>query len=233
MIAIHQPQFCPWAPYFYKILQSDLFVFLDHVQFEKNGIQNRNKIKTPQGAQWVTIPVNVTLGDSINEVKVANSINYNKLLKTIDQNYKKSAFYDNIFPLIERILKNNQEKLFDICNELILKIINIIDIDTPIEYSSKINTIEEKDDLVIEIIKFFGAKEYLSGKGALNYMDLNKFKKERITVFTYDFDYLEYPQLWNKHQGFIPDLSFLDYLFNDLKNAKSYLNNCGKFKKIN
>ena len=66
-VAVHQPQYLPWLPYFLKIENADLFIFLDTVAFQKNGIQNRNKIKTAQGGQWLTVPVRQNLGQKIEE----------------------------------------------------------------------------------------------------------------------------------------------------------------------
>ena len=71
-IGIHQPQYLPWLPYFLKIDQSDVFVILDTVDFQKNGLQNRNQIKTNQGAQWLTVPVRQQLGQKIIDVRVDN-----------------------------------------------------------------------------------------------------------------------------------------------------------------
>jgi hypothetical protein len=57
IVAIHQPQYLPWLGYFDKMLAADLFCYLDCVQFKKNEWQNRNRIKTAQGWQWLTVPV--------------------------------------------------------------------------------------------------------------------------------------------------------------------------------
>ena len=227
MIAMHQSQFLPWVPYFYKIIKSDIFVVLDNVQFQKNGIQNRNQIKTPQGAIWLTVPVKSKLGTPINEVEVSNAYNYSKLLKTIDLNYKKSPYYDLIYPIIEATFNKKYKYLNDINIQLLTNILEFIGTKTKIIYSSEIATTKSKNELVIEIIKNSGGCEYLSGKGALDYMDLARFKKEDIKLYTYDFNHANYPQLWNKHQGFIPRLSILDLLFNYLEGAKNYILNNG------
>ena len=89
-ISIHQPQYIPWVPYFLKIAQSDLFVFLDTVSFQKNGLQNRNKIKTPQGAEWLTVPVQQKLSTPINEVKLVKGNWQKKHVKSLQSNYRKS-----------------------------------------------------------------------------------------------------------------------------------------------
>ena len=224
MIAIHQSQFLPWVPYFYKILKSDTFIVLNDVQFRKNWVQNRNKIKTPSGPIWLTLPVSLSFGTPINEVRVSNVNVYKKLLKTINANYKKSTYYNQIYPLLESIFEKKYQYLDEVNLELLTKFLEVINGKKfNIITSGEIETTQKKEDLVIELIKSQGEKEYLSGKGALNYMNLSKFKKQDIKVYTYDFVYSEYPQLWNKMQGFIPDLSILDLLFNNLANAKCYI----------
>ena len=69
-VAIHQPQYLPWLGYLAKWAAADVFVFLDTVQYEKNGWQNRNRIKTPTGPRWLTVPVHARLGTPIDEVTV-------------------------------------------------------------------------------------------------------------------------------------------------------------------
>lgn len=232
MIGIHQSQFLSWTPYFYKILKSDKFVVLDDVQFQKNGVQNRNQIKTPQGAIWLTIPVKSKFGTPINEVEVSNVKVYSKLLKTIELNYKKSPYYNQVYPNIESLFNKKHKYLHKINSESLNEILKFIGTELNIEYSSDLSTAQLKDDLVIEIIKSLKDDEYLSGKGALGYMDLNKFKKQNIKVYIFDFNYTEYPQLWNKQQRFIPSLSIIDLLFNFLENARDYILTNGRLERI-
>ena len=66
-LAIHQPHYLPWLGYLAKWASADVFVFLDTVQYEKNGWQNRNRIKTRDGAHWLTVPVHARLGAPIRE----------------------------------------------------------------------------------------------------------------------------------------------------------------------
>ena len=95
VVSIHQPQYLPWFFYFQKILESDFFVFLDNAQFQKNGIQNRNKIKNKDGELWLTVPVKRSLDTKINEVEIDNTKNWKKKhLKTIEESYSKSKFYN-------------------------------------------------------------------------------------------------------------------------------------------
>src|SRR3989339_1166129 len=114
MIAIHQSQFLPWVPFFSKLLRSDIFVILDHVQFQKNGVQNRNKIKTPQGAQWLTMPVNVHLGDPINTVEVSGISAYARILKALELNYKKSTYFAETYGWMDKVFSKSHVNLHEL-----------------------------------------------------------------------------------------------------------------------
>lgn len=224
MIAIHQLQFLPWLPYISKIVDSDVFVILDNVQFQKNGVQNRNMIKTPKGAEWVTIPVKAHLGDKINEVMISNpSAVYKGLLKTFELNYKKSRYFDITYDWIEKIFKKGYASLKELNAATLSEILAQMKCGTKILYSSELSLTKSKNDLVIEIIKKTGETKYLSGKGALSYMDLEKFKAEGIEVHLSGFTHAPYTQQWLSQASFIPELSVIDLLFNALNSAKSYI----------
>jgi len=224
MISIHQSQFLPWLPYFYKILKSDLFIIMDDVQYQKNGVQNRNTIKTPIGESYLTMPVVSKSTSLINEVEIKNNIYIDKMLKTIKSNYVKAKYYDLIFPKIVDMIKNKiYLKLNDLNIDLILLFLELMDVeDTEIRYSSEFSFTSKKDDLVLDLILATNEREYISGSGGLDYMDLNKFDNNDIKIYLYDFSYKEYKQLWNK-KGFIENISIIDLLFNELEIAREYI----------
>lgn len=100
--AIHQPQTYPWLGYFAKIMQADIFIFLDNVQFKKNEWQNRNKIRTPQGWIWLTVPVIHHFGQKIDEVKINNTVNWRKKhLQTLQTYYGRAPFFKLYFEKFE------------------------------------------------------------------------------------------------------------------------------------
>lgn len=233
MISIHQSQFLPWVPYFYKYLNSDTFVILDDVQFQKNGVQNRNTIKTPTGAQWLTLPIKHKLGTPINEVEIVNaSKSIEKIIKTIDINYKKCEYYDSMKIIWDGLIGKNIFSLFSLNDYLFNSLIKIISKQNNVVLSSTLNTTVHKEDLIIEIIKKTGDNDYLTGKGALNYINIEKFKKNNINVFTYDFTYREYPQLWMQKIGFVPELSIIDLLYNHLNEATNYIIKNGNISRL-
>lgn len=233
MTAIHQSQFLPWVPYFFKLLKSDSFVVLDHVQYQKNGVQNRNQIKTPQGPKWLTVPVRAGLGTPINKVEVLGDKPFAKIRKTLEMNYAKGPFRNETMAALEGVLHQGPRMLHELNHGLFTSICRAIDLERPCYLSGEMGLSAAKDDLVIEIIKSLGESEYLSGKGALKYMDLSKFARAGIDVYVLDFDYAEYTQLWSKGQGFVPGLSIVDLMFNCLPECMSYISENGKVTKVN
>lgn len=221
VVSIHQSQFLPWIPYFAKILSSDVFVVLDDVQFQKNGVQNRNMIKTPQGAQWLTIPVKQNLEQRINQVMVPNIESVKaKTLKTLEMNYKKTPYFERVFVMIENAFAQCGDLLFGINHTLTLGILNLIGGKLPqIVLSSTIATHGKKQDLVLELLNATDATVYITGGG--KYCEIEKFGdlKVKHLYFTYE----QYSQSWNK-RGFVSDLSVVDLLFNNLTNAREYIN---------
>lgn len=232
MISIHQSQFLPWLPYFYKILKSDIFIIMDNVQFQKNGVQNRNSIKTPTGETYLTIPVSVKSNTLINEVEISNTNSINKILKTIKMNYAKSKYFEQLFPKIEKVFNSKKyTKLHDLNKDLLIMILGLLGSKTTIKYSSEFKLNSKKDDLVLDLILKNNEKEYISGYGGLEYMDLDKFYKHDIKIYLYKFNYNEYEQLWSK-QGFVQYLSIIDLLFNELENAYDYIIENGSMELI-
>jgi len=213
IVAIHQPNFLPWIGYFYKIAKSDIFVFLDNVQYTKNSFINRNKIKTSQDVIWLTIPISFKFGQLINEVKIDNKTDWRKKhLRTLEMNYKRSNFFKEVFELIKRIyyLKNWQN-LSDFNISLIKTIISYLDLNKTLVQSSSLDIQGKNTKLLIQIVKKVDGDVYLSGFGGAKYQEETSFKNEGIELVYYNFRHPAYKQLWN---DFIPNLSIIDLLFN-------------------
>src|SRR5436190_10333101 len=95
LIAIHQPHYLPWLRYFEKIARSDIFIVLDDVQYEKNGFQNRNKIKTGQGWMYLTVPVRKPTQRPLVEIEIDNGIGWReKHRRALEMNYCKAPYFE-------------------------------------------------------------------------------------------------------------------------------------------
>jgi len=106
IVAIHQPQYLPWLPWFAKAAASDVFVYLDNVQYQKNGVQNRNQIKSADGPLWLTVPVRASLDTEIRSIPIDGNHWQTKHQKTLLHNYAKAPFAhlltEEILPIIAR-----------------------------------------------------------------------------------------------------------------------------------
>jgi len=224
IIAIHQPNFAPWLGYFYKIMKCDTFVFLDDVQFTKNSYINRNKIKSPNGEQWLTIPVlhRGNYGQNINEILIKSKEKTREnILKTLMCNYSKAPYYQAYIDEILNIFLTTSEKIFELNIELIKFFSSILGLKSKFYLSSELNDVQgTSTQKLISICKNFEATEYLSGFGAINYQDEKLFQNENITLKISEFAHPIYSQRWGP---FIPNLSIFDFIFNCGTNSAEIL----------
>jgi hypothetical protein len=213
VVGIHQPDFLPWAGFFYKILRSDNFVFLDDVQFVKNGYRNRVTIKTPQGAQWLTVPISHKFGQLITEVRINNQSKWKKKhLRTIEMNYKKSPFFNEVYPLLESAYGEREWEFLAPFNLKLIEIIcGYLSITVKTRRSSTMKTRGASTGLLIDVVTKLHGTVYLSGTGGADYLEEDKFKEHAITLTYTDFKHPVYNQLWGE---FIPGTSIIDLLFN-------------------
>jgi hypothetical protein len=213
VVAVHQPQFLPWLGYFDKIDKADVFVLLDTVQFKKNEWQNRNKIKTAQGWQWLTVPVLYKYPQLINEVTINNGVNWqHKHRQALLSNYKKAPYYDDIEEKLRDIFSCSWEYISQLNIQVVRRLVAILGIDTPIYVASELGEFpEDPDERLVAITKYFGAGTYLAGVGGRGYMTLDTYKRNRIEVVFQDFKHPVYEQLFG---DFEPYMSIIDLLFN-------------------
>ena len=156
ILSIHQPNYIPWLGYFYKIAKSDVFVYLDSVQYPRGqSFSARNKVKTPNGSTWLTIPVSVPEGQkgkaSFLEVKLAGEKWKKKHLRTLHMSYTKAPYYEEIRSLIEPIIKH-ETSFVELNVSLIEEICTYLQIDTKrVRLSNLLNDYGDKTQLIIDV----------------------------------------------------------------------------------
>ncbi|MBI4721416.1 MAG: WbqC family protein [Candidatus Stahlbacteria bacterium] len=210
--AIHQPQYLPYLGFFDKIRQADVFVLLDNCQFKKNEWQNRNRIRDKEGWQWLTVPVIQRFGQSINEVKINNTLNWrHKHIQAILLNYPQSPKHRKEF--FRNSLDREWNYLVDINIHFIIYLMDAFEINTKmIRASEEVHLMDihsQATDRLIEICEKMGADTYLSGPGGKEYLEVEKFKHIKLK-----FQEFNHPTYTQQFKGFIPFLSSIDYLFN-------------------
>ncbi len=213
-VAIHQPQYLPWLGYFDKIDQADCFVLLDDVQFKKNEWQNRNRIKTAAGWQWLTVPVLHRFPQRICEVRINQTDPWSrKHLQALFSNYGSAPFFDLHRPFFEEIYGREWTLLVDLNVAAITYLAEALGIQTKLVLASSLPVPSELEatERLIAICQAVGADTYLSGVGGREYLDLTLFKEAGIGVLFQAFQTRAYPQRFG---AFVPDLSIVDLLFN-------------------
>jgi len=222
ILTVHQPEYLPYIGFFDRISKADVFVILDSVQYQKNGFINRNRIKTAQGWQWLTIPVKRREAlKNINEIEIDNQTDWkSKHWKALLYNYNKTPYFKKYADFFEKTYNQNWDLLVDLDIYLIENIMNMLRIKKQIKISSHLKVQGKADDLLVDICKELGADTYLSGPGGKEYMNLDKFKKQNINVVFQEFTHPVYVQQFPK-KGFIPNLSIIDLLFNS-ENSKIF-----------
>ncbi len=211
-VVIHQPDFMPYLGFFHRLLNSNLFVVLDNVQFLRRGWHHRDKLKTPQGDCWFTLGLVKSSQDTkINDILLSDDNWKEKHLNLFKQNYKKAKYFNEIFPLIKELYSSEFEKMIDFNMASITMFMELFDIKIEMDYSSRYNIETKANNLLVDILKKVNATHYLSGVGAMDYFDPIPYDRANIEVLWQDFTHPVYPQL---HGEFIPYLSSIDLFFN-------------------
>jgi hypothetical protein len=216
-VAIHQPNYIPWPGYFHKLSACDVFVYLDAVQFPRGqSFAARNRVKTPNGVAFLTIPVSLPRGRegmvSYREVQFADSDWKRKHLRTIEQSYRRASAFDEIWPLYRDELEPDRG-FVELNVALIEAVCAYLGIDTPrVRLSDLLPEFGAKSELILDICRALGATTYLSGSGGgRRYTDEAFLARHGIEVRYDEYPTPTYPQLWGP---FVPGLSVVDVLFN-------------------
>lgn len=223
IVGIHQPQYIPWLPYFDKIDQSDYFVFLDSVQYQKNGLQNRNQVKTRHGPLWLTIPVHASLERTIQQTPIATSTWIHKHIRTLEMNYSR-AEHSHLLKAFENLLAQQEwTHLADVTISVTRWMMTQLGITTPTIRSSELDVNGAGETLILNICQKLKADTYLSGVGAKNYQHETIFVENGIELRYQSYQNVPYRQCFMDELGFIKDLSALDLILNEGANARVIL----------
>jgi WbqC-like protein family len=223
-ILITQSNYIPWKGYFDAINAVDEYVLYDDMQYTKRDWRNRNKIKTAQGLQWLSIPVEVKgkYIQKINETKISDKDWNKNHWAAIRMNYAKSSYFKEYKDFFEELYLNCKEESLSKINYRFLKgISDLIGVRTNFRWSSEFDLRGDKSEKLLNICLDEGATEYFSGPAAKNYLDENLFAQSNIKVTWLDYgDYKQYPQLY---PPFEHSVSIIDLIFNTGPEIKNYM----------
>jgi hypothetical protein len=226
-VAICQPTYLPWLGYFDLIDQVDTFILLDSVQFEKQSWQQRNRIKTPVGLQWLTVPVifRGRLSQAIKDVEIRSSDFWRNHCRAIELNYRRSQFFEHYFDdLSSRLNCPEGTLLADLNIRLIEWFMSKLGIQTKLVVSSRLQQSGRRTELLANLCVSQGANLYVSPLGSSTYLLNEKdiLLTKGIEVFFQRYEHPEYKQLFPPFQAFA---SVLDLIFNEGPRSKEIL--CG------
>jgi WbqC-like protein family len=211
--AIHQPQYFPYPGFFHKLAMSDVYVIMDDAQYDKR-YTNRNRIITPDGPIWITVPINKKQKFSPNnEVEINNELPWEALhWKQIQLSYNNSKFFPMYRGYFQEIYSRKWEKLFDLNFETLRQVISWLEIKVEIVQESSLGIKKSSTERLVEVCKVVGATEYVAGSGSKNYMDESLFERNNIKVVYQNYEPIVYEQRLSKN--FEPNLSVIDLLAN-------------------
>ncbi len=228
ILGVVQPSYIPWRGYFDIIRRSDLFVFYDDVQYDKNGWRNRNRIKTSQGSIWLTIPV--LSGGAVSERRLIRDVRIEagtrwsvKHWKSIQQAYSKAPYFEWVAQKLRPIYETEFEFLADVDVALTIACCELLGLTTVGRFrrSSEFQCEGVKLDRLISLIRQTGATHYISGPSAREYISAQRFDEAGVRLEYMEYQYGEYPQLYPPFDGAV---SIIDLLCMQGEGAIHWLN---------
>jgi hypothetical protein len=212
-IACHQPCYLPWPGFFYKVLRTDVIVLLDSVQLPRGtSWVTRNRIKTPGGQVWLTVPVK-RKGRSLQKImdtEIFNERDWRRThLESLIHAYKRAPFSADHFPFFKKLYAKDWHKLVELNLSLVRHLMAAIGANTDIVLSSELALDTKGTPLIVEICKKMEADVYSTITTSRKHLDEERFAEAGIRLDYYTFKCPAYPQLWGE---FIPNLSIVDML---------------------
>lgn len=227
-IAILQSNYIPWKGYFDLIASVDEFILFDDMQYTRRDWRNRNQIKSPQGIQWLTIPVQVKdkYDQKIKDTLLDGTSWAKTHWKTLEQNYKRAPCFDDVAGWLKPLYESADDTHISTLNKkFIIAICEYLNIKTVITNSWDYALTEGKTERLADLCRQAGGTEYLSGPSAKNYIEEDVFLDMNIKLAWMDYaGYAEYPQLWG---NFEHGVTILDLLFNCGKDAHQFMKRAG------
>jgi len=230
-VLITQSNYIPWKGYFDLINLADEFVIYDDMQFTRRDWRSRNKIKTPQGLHWLTVPVQVKgkFNQKIKDTEIAEEDWAEQHWKTIKQNYAATPYFQQFKEPFEAIYLGKKFRLLSELNHaLIVTVCSALGIKPSIRWSSEFDLAEDRTQRLVDICKTLGGTRYITGPAAKAYMDESMFAAAGVALDY--FDYSNYPPYHQLHGEFAHDVSVLDLIFNEGKNAPKFMKTFGRFE---
>ena len=213
-IAILQPGYLPWLGFFEQMDAADVFVLYDDVQFSKGAWANRNRIKGPNGPQWLTVPVcKKPLAKVIGDVQVSDPVWKRKHVEELHACYSKAPYFESMSGIL-RVIEDAGDSLCFLTERLIALLRNYLGVYTRLIRSSVLDVHnDDPTQRLVDICRHFDANRYYCGASSRNYLDETPFAAAGIEV-AYQDDCWAHPTYPQRFGSFVSHLSVVDLLFN-------------------
>lgn len=227
--SVHQPNYLPYLGFFEKAFRSDIFILYDTTQFKKNDWQNRNKLCTINGWQWISVPILHSFGQKIKDVRIKEPLlTVKKNWKAIHLNYARAPFFKQYSSCFEEIYSSEIELLSELNCRIIIKCAEILGLKTKFVRSSELETINSTStQALIDLTNIVEAETYISGGEGINYLDMVLWNSTGLNIKFQKYIHPQYKQF--NSESFVPYMNILDLLFNCgnksleiLSNSQSY-----------
>jgi hypothetical protein len=217
LVAIHQPNFLPWLGYFDKIRRAEAFILLDDVQFQKTGATwtNRVQVMVAGAPAWLTVPVVRAFHGTraISEIEIDDRSPWrDKLLRTVELNYRRAPHFDAVYAWIAPLIKNQVKSLVELNVQAIRAAAAALGLKNVLVLSSSVNVQSRATDRLVELVRAVGGDAYLAGGGAQGYQEDHLFREAGISLVYQEFEHPKYPQ--HGASQFVPGLSIVDAFMN-------------------
>ncbi|HXN92753.1 MAG TPA: WbqC family protein [Candidatus Sulfotelmatobacter sp.] len=217
LVAIHQPNFLPWLGYFDKIRRAQAFILLDDVQFQKTGATwtNRVQVLVAGAPAWLTVPVVRAFHGTraISEIEIDDRSPWrDKLLRTVELNYRRAPHFDAVYTWIAPLIKNQVKSLVELNVQAIRAATAALGLENVLVLSSSVNVQSRATDRLVELVRAVGGDAYLAGGGAQGYQEDHLFREAGISLVYQEFEHPKYPQ--HGASQFVPGLSIVDAFMN-------------------
>ncbi len=225
ILGIIQSNYIPWKGYFDIINRSDIFIIFDEAQYSKNTWRNRNKIKTPKGLQWLTIPVECKgkCDQKIRDVVISDPKWNVKHWKSVTANYARAKYFMDYKDRFEELYLGCGEKYLSLINyRFMTAICEMLGITTKMTWDSEYDLKGGKTEKLAYLCRQTKTQVYLTGPTAKGYLDEELFEREGLRIEYMDYSgYPEYNQLC---PPFEHQVSVIDLILNEGPNAADYMN---------
>jgi len=213
LCVISQPRLFPGLHYLHRMMVADVFVIFDTVQYNPRHEENRARVKTPRGAEWITVPMRQTSRDQlIRDTAIDNSQPWQReLWRTIRDHYGKTPHFATHAPAIRAIIETPHETLTALDRASWEPALRLLGVTCRFVCASELPVAGKGPRLLLDICKAVDATTYLSGMFGREYLDIGPFVRERIDVRFHQYAYRPHAQRYGE---FVPFLSYLDVLFN-------------------